>query len=94
MQDRPKIHIPTDADAPAEIDHSQTGDDDLEGLSRDRIEICSLARDDLSDVQRIDAKIAGRTRGDYMAKKLEEALLDSAIRVSLVARLARISQTT
>ncbi len=87
MKDKPPLHIPTDADAPAEIDHSRADGADYEALSRDRIEVGSLARDDLADVQRIDQKITGRARADYMAKKLEEALLDSAIRVSLVARL-------
>lgn len=56
-------------------------------LSRDRVEIASLTAKDLNDVARIDRKLTGRDRSAYMSRKLEEALLDSGIRVSLAARL-------
>jgi len=66
-----------------------TGEFDREdgNLSRDRVEIASLSAADLDDLVRIDRKLTGRDRRVYMARKLDEALLDSGIRVSLVARL-------
>jgi ribosomal protein S18 acetylase RimI-like enzyme len=42
---------------------------------------------DLADIVRIDRSITGRDRQDYMNHKLVEAMHDSAIRVSLTARL-------
>ncbi len=51
-----------------------------------RIDIASLACGDLEDLVRIDGKLTRRDRRDYMAGKLDEALLDSGIRVSLLAR--------
>lgn len=38
---------------------------------------------DLAAMQRIDQRITGRDRGDYLARKLDEALGESAITVSL-----------
>lgn len=64
----------------------EIGDDDG-SLARDRAEIASLRPDDLNDLVRIDRKLTGRDRGAYIARKLDEALLDSGIRVSLAARL-------
>ena len=43
--------------------------------------------DDLREIVRIDRAITGRDRGDYIAARLAEAMDDSAIRVSLAARL-------
>ncbi|MDP6706696.1 MAG: GNAT family N-acetyltransferase [Alphaproteobacteria bacterium] len=60
--------------------------DNAAALSRDRLEVASLAADDLDALVRIDRKLTGRDRRDYMAQKLDEALLDSGIRISLTAR--------
>ena len=72
------------------IDEPFAADDDLdrdEGPSRDRAEVASMQAADLDDLVRIDAKLTGRDRRAYMARKLDEALLDSGVRVSLTARL-------
>ena len=45
------------------------------------------ARDDLAEIVRIDRDITGRDRHEYMKHKLNETMVDSAIRVSLAARL-------
>lgn len=74
---------------PGDMSHDADDGFDHEdrSLSRDRVEIASLRADDLNSLVRIDRKLTGRDRRDYMARKLEEALLDSGIRVSLAARV-------
>lgn len=67
------------------IDDEDPGAD--EARARDRVEVASLAHGDLDALVRIDGKLTGRERRDYMARKLDEALLDSGVRVSLAARL-------
>ena len=47
----------------------------------------SLARGDLEDIARIDRRLMGQDRSAYIAHKLEDALTESAIRISLVARV-------
>jgi predicted N-acetyltransferase YhbS len=59
---------------------------DFETLARDTAEVRSAARSDLEDIARIDRRLMGQDRGAYIARKLEEALVESAIRISLVAR--------
>jgi GNAT superfamily N-acetyltransferase len=70
----------------AEIDHSTRQANDFEALARDRAEVRSLERTDLEDIVRIDRRIMGRDRSAYIERVVNEALNDSAVRVSLVAR--------
>jgi len=42
---------------------------------------------DLADIVRIDRRITGRDRHAYIEHKLDEAMVESGIRVSLTARL-------
>lgn len=60
--------------------------DMFRALPRDRIEVASLAKGDLDALVLIDHKLTGRDRRAYMAAKLDEALIDSGIRVSLTAK--------
>ncbi|NKB60448.1 MAG: GNAT family N-acetyltransferase [Alphaproteobacteria bacterium] len=60
--------------------------DGVEALPSGAIEVASLEKQDLGALVRIDRKLTGRDRRDYIAAKVDEALLDSGIRVSLVAR--------
>ncbi len=60
--------------------------DNVAALSRDRLEVASLTADDLDALVRIDTKLTARDRRPYMARKLDEALLDSGVRVSLTVR--------
>lgn len=74
-------------DRPADRhDYGAPPPNDFEALARDLAEVRSLAQADLADVMRIDRRLTGHDRGAYIAHKLDEALLDSAIRVSLIAR--------
>jgi len=74
-------------DRPADHnDYGAAAANDYETLARDLAEVRSLARTDLDDVVRIDRRLTGHDRSAYIAHKLEEALKDSAIRISLIAR--------
>jgi predicted N-acetyltransferase YhbS len=70
-----------------EIDYGGRPGNDFERLARDCAEVRAMKPGDLTDIVRIDRSITGRNREDYMMHKLVEALHDSAIRVSLTARL-------
>jgi ribosomal protein S18 acetylase RimI-like enzyme len=56
-------------------------------LARDLADVRAMRPGDLADIVRIDRAITGRNRESYMQGKLGEAMVDSAIRVSLAARL-------
>ncbi len=70
-----------------ELDYSDPVADDFEALSRDIILIRTMAEDDRTALVHIDAKITGRNRKPYYARKVAEALDESGIRLSLVAEL-------
>jgi ribosomal protein S18 acetylase RimI-like enzyme len=58
---------------------------DFETLARDRADVRSLRSEDVEGAARIDRRITGLDRSAYIARQVAEALLDSAIRVSLAA---------
>jgi ribosomal protein S18 acetylase RimI-like enzyme len=68
-----------------ELDYSDPSGDDFEALSRDRIPVRSLVADDLPAIVAIDRRITGRDRTPYYKRKIDEALGESGVRVSLVA---------
>ena len=70
-----------------EIAYDGTQSNDFEHLARDVADIRLMQSTDLCDVVRIDAASTGHVRDAYMERKLAEAMYDSAIRVSLVARV-------
>lgn len=77
-------------DRPADLhDYGAGTPNDYEKLARDTAELRSLAPTDLDDVARIDRRLTGRDRREFIRVRLEEALQDAAIRVSLVARKER-----
>lgn len=61
------------------------GGNDYDTLSRDRVTTRSLREQDLAGVIRIDRELSGRDRSDYYRSKFQEMLVESGIRVSLVA---------
>ena len=77
----PKRETPGDAN-----DYSAPAANDYEPLARDRAEVRLLQGKDVEDVIRIDRHVTGTERRDYMQHALDEALRDSAIRISLAAR--------
>jgi ribosomal protein S18 acetylase RimI-like enzyme len=70
-----------------EIDYGAQSRNDFERLARDTAEVSAMTSADLPDIVRIDRSITGRDRTRYMQHKLAEAMLDSAIRVSLTTRI-------
>ncbi|MFO1317971.1 MAG: GNAT family N-acetyltransferase [Burkholderiales bacterium] len=83
-RDDPKAAVP---DAPHEIDYGAPQPNDFEHLARDMADVRAMEDHDLAEIVRIDRRLTGRDRGDYMRHKLAEAMHGSAIRVSLTARL-------
>lgn len=74
-----------------EVDYSTGAGNDYEALARDKIDLRTLKADDLNDIVRIDHGITGRRRETYIQELVEEAMTDSAVRVSLVARVDGIA---
>jgi ribosomal protein S18 acetylase RimI-like enzyme len=69
-----------------EIDYGRPEANDHERLARDRADVRSMTAGDLDAIARIDRVITGRDRRGYIAARLDEALDDASIRVSLAAR--------
>jgi ribosomal protein S18 acetylase RimI-like enzyme len=70
-----------------EINYGSRPGNDFERLARDNADVGAMEPGDLADIVRIDRSITRRDRQDYIKHKLGEAMHDSAIRVSLTARL-------
>lgn len=78
----------TEDDHPSrEIDYGAAGNNDFEKLARDSADVRSMKPQDLQAIARIDHAITGRERSAYIQGKLDEAMSDSTIRVSMTARL-------
>jgi ribosomal protein S18 acetylase RimI-like enzyme len=84
QRDRPPA---ADGDEASEINYGSAPGNDFERLARDNADVRGMEGGDLDAIIRIDRTITGRDRRDYMQHKLVEAIQDSAIRVSLTARL-------
>jgi ribosomal protein S18 acetylase RimI-like enzyme len=80
-----RITIPQRVGDPEELDYSQPTPTDFAELARDRIPVRSLRESDLKALIAIDRRITGRDRSRYFERKLDEALHESDVRVSLVA---------
>ena len=74
-----------------EVDYSARPGNDFEALSRDKVDVRTLKAGDLGDIVRIDQGVTGRRRETYIQELVEEAMTDSAVRVSLVARVDGIA---
>ncbi len=68
-----------------EADFSDALGDSPESLARAEFEIRSLVAGDLNAICRIDKRLTGLGRSDYLAQKMDEVTNQSGIRVSLVA---------
>jgi GNAT superfamily N-acetyltransferase len=67
-------------------DYGAAAPNDYETVARDTAEVRSLSMADLEDVVRIDRRLTGLDRSDYIRSRLDEALRETAIRFSLLAR--------
>ncbi len=81
------IDIPERVGDAAEINYGEPTGADFGPLARDLIPVRSMAEADLRALIAIDRRITGRDRSAYFERKLEEALRESDVRVSLVAEL-------
>ncbi len=70
-----------------DTDYSAADGDEFQSLAHDRLPVRSMARADLTAIIDIDRRITGRTRAAYLARKLDEAFTESAVRMSLVAEI-------
>jgi ribosomal protein S18 acetylase RimI-like enzyme len=70
-----------------EINYGTSEGNDFEKLARDTADVRSMTAADLREIVRIDRLNIGRDREAYIKGNLAEAMDDSAIRVSLTARL-------
>lgn len=85
MANRTNMTIPQRVGDSAEINYGQPATSDFGPLARDRIPIRAMQESDLAAMTAIDQRITQRDRKDYFGQKLEEALHESDVRVSLVA---------
>jgi len=70
-----------------EIDYGAQKQNDYEALARDHADVRTLQPEDLPDIIRIDRRTSGQDRAEYVKLLVDEALNDSAVRVSLTARV-------
>jgi len=87
MAKRAGIDIPQHVGEAAEINYGRPADADFGPLARDLIPVRSMVEGDLRALIAIDRRITGRDRSAYFQRKLEEALRESDVRISLVAEL-------
>lgn len=81
------VSISGGAGSSQEINFGGEENNDFERLARDTADVRAMNAGDLRDIVRIDRAITGRNREEYMANKFAETSADSAIRVSLTARV-------
>jgi ribosomal protein S18 acetylase RimI-like enzyme len=82
---RMRITIPERVGESVEVDYGKPAAPDYGPLARDRILVRGMREDDLRALIAIDRRITGRDRSEYFKRKLDEALFESDVRVSLVA---------
>ena len=70
-----------------EIDFGAREGNDFERQQRGQPDVRPMEPADLHEIARIDRAITGRERSGYIGRRLMETMSDSAIRVSLTARL-------
>jgi ribosomal protein S18 acetylase RimI-like enzyme len=87
MSIRTSIEIPQRVGEAAEINYGGPADADFGPLARDLIPVRSMVEGDLRALVAIDRRITGRDRSAYFKRKLEEALRETDVRISLVAEL-------
>lgn len=82
-----RITIPERVGEAAEVNYGNEAAPDFGPLARDRFPIRAMKEGDRHALVEIDRLITGRDRSGYFDRKLEEALYESDVRVSLVAEL-------
>jgi ribosomal protein S18 acetylase RimI-like enzyme len=83
----PGVAAPDHRNLARELDYSGNAANDFDALARDQADVRILTREDARDLVRIDRRITGEDRRAYIERLVDEALDDSAVRVSLTARV-------
>jgi ribosomal protein S18 acetylase RimI-like enzyme len=83
----PGVSAPEHRHFSAEVDYGADQANDFEALARDKVDVRSLTPGDLPDLVRIDRRLMARERRAHIENLVAEALDDSAVRVSLTARV-------
>jgi GNAT superfamily N-acetyltransferase len=84
---RARAAIPERVGAEAEVNYGRAPPADFGPLARDRIPVRGMKQADLDRLVQIDSRITGRNRRGYFERKVDEALHESDVRVSLVAEV-------
>lgn len=79
------VSLPLGAGPAQEVAYGGLESNDFERLARDSADVRAMRPEDVGDIVRIDRDITGRNREEYVRHKLNETIVDSAIRVSLTA---------
>jgi ribosomal protein S18 acetylase RimI-like enzyme len=87
MAQKSRLTIPERVGEAREINYGKPPGADFGPLARDRIPVRSMTGHDLRPLIAIDRRITGRDRSAYFERKLNDALHESDVRVSLVAEL-------
>lgn len=82
---RSSVLVPERVGEAAEVNYGKVPAPDFGPLSRDRIPVRAMRKEDLRALTEIDRRVTGEDRSSYLGRKLEEALDESDVRVSLVA---------
>lgn len=77
--------IPERIGEASEVNYGNPAPPDFGPLARDRIPVRAMIEGDLRALIEIDRRITGRDRSVYFRSKLDEALHESDVRISLVA---------
>jgi ribosomal protein S18 acetylase RimI-like enzyme len=79
------LTIPQRVGEAAEINYGKRPAPDFGPLARDKIPVRAMTEADLRALIAIDTRVTGHDRTAYLTQRLEEALRESDVRVSLVA---------
>ncbi len=82
-----RMIIPERVGEAAEVNYGHAPEPDFGPLARDRMPVRAMKEADLRLLVDIDKAITGYDRRGYFERKLEEALYESDVRVSLVAEI-------
>jgi predicted N-acetyltransferase YhbS len=85
--DEAQVSLPAGQGPAAELDFGTAESNDFERGQRGQPEVRPMRAEDLRAIQRIDQAVTGRDRGEYLRARMDEALLDSGVRISRVACL-------
>jgi ribosomal protein S18 acetylase RimI-like enzyme len=81
------LDLPEGSGPGQEIDYGAPEGNDFDRVASVQADVRAMRPEDLPQIVRIDRERTGRNREAYIASKLGEAMDDSAIRVSLTARV-------